>query len=267
MVNNINENVSVGGQVPTETLPKKKRGRKPNPNKNNMYFSEKEEMLFREYCTTTDQFTKNKIFKEHLYPAFCKMVESIIRRYVLFTPGEEYTDTFHDAMSYLISKIENFDVTKNKKAYSYCGTICKNYVLFKRQKAQDSLQKNSSYDVIYNETNPDLRTVEPSELGEKDLPQTLMEFIADKINEMLETPARYGLDENDIKVGEALVYMMTNWDEIFPEITSQKYNKSQVEAYLKQLTFLTTKEVRASKKKFTEYYIKLKSETLENEDE
>ena len=101
-----------------ETAPEKvykKRGRKPNPNKKKDYFSETEEDLFRQYCTSDDEAFRNKVFNETLYPAFTKMVESIIRRYTLFTPGEEFQDTFNDVMSHLISKVEKFDVTKNKK--------------------------------------------------------------------------------------------------------------------------------------------------------
>ena len=92
-------------EAPVESLPKK-RGRKPNPNKKTNYFGEYEEDIFRQYCTSTDEAYKNKIFNEVLYPVFTKMVESIIRRYILFTPGEDFQDTFDDAMSHLISKIK-----------------------------------------------------------------------------------------------------------------------------------------------------------------
>lgn len=60
------------------------------------------------------------------------MIESIIRRYNLFTPDEDFEETFYDTMSFLITKINNFDSSKNYKAYSYCGTICKNYLILKR---------------------------------------------------------------------------------------------------------------------------------------
>ena len=67
----------------------KKRGRKPNPNKK-VYFGEDEERAFVEYVNSTDQAFRDKIFAEKLYYPFTKMIESIIRRYNLFTPNEDF---------------------------------------------------------------------------------------------------------------------------------------------------------------------------------
>jgi len=65
----------------------KKRGRKPNPEKRTGYFYEEEEEAFKQYIQSTDQNFRNKIFKEKLFPAFTKMIESISRRYGLYTPS------------------------------------------------------------------------------------------------------------------------------------------------------------------------------------
>ena len=113
--NNTLEIINTGVEE-TPVIVKKKRGRKPNPNKPKMYFSDREEDAFREYLLTEDIYKKNKIFNDILYPAFSKMVESIIRKYTLFKPGEEFEDTFNDVMSHLISKVEKFDVTKKQES-------------------------------------------------------------------------------------------------------------------------------------------------------
>lgn len=243
----------------------KKRGRKPNPNKKTMYFGEYEEKMFQEYCKSKDENFRNKVFNEILYPVFTKMVESIIRRYILFTPGEDFQDTFNDAMSHLISKVNHFDPSKNTKAFSYCGTICKNYALHKRQKKQDSMQKNLSYDTVYNELNPDLRTVNEHPMEETNFTQSIMLRSADEIKKMLESSDRYNLNESDIKVGMALVNVLLNWDEIFMTLETKKYNKSQVDAYIKETTLLSTKQIRDAKKKYATVYFKLKEQML-NED-
>lgn len=243
----------------------KKRGRKPNPNKQKMYFSDREEDAFKEYCKCTDDTHKNKLFNEILYPAFTKMVESIIRRYTLFTPGEEFSDTFNDAMSHLISKVGHFDPDKNKKAYSYCGTICKNYVLHKRQKAQESMQKNISYDMAYNDLHPDLRITNETPMSELSFPQTVMARASEEIVKMIGEPLKYKLNETDVKVGGALVNILNNWDDIFCDFNSKKYNKSSIDSFIKESTYLTTKQIRDSKKKFSIVYVKLKEQLL-NED-
>ena len=259
-----NTTIGIAGvdEAPAVENTPKKRGRKPNPNKNTMYFSDFEENAFREYCVTTDEARKNKIFNEVLYPAFTKMVESIIRRYTLFTPGEEFQNTFDDAMGHLISKANHFNPNKNKKAFSYCGTICKNYVLHKRQKTQDSLQKNISYDTLYNDGHPDMRMADEQLFGETNLTQLMMDRSADEIGKMIDDPEKYNLNESDKKVGLALVNVLKNWDEIFFNMDSKKYNKSQVDSFIKESTLLSTKQIRDAKKKFSKMYFKLKEEIL-----
>lgn len=247
-----------------DNLPKK-RGRKPNPNKKTNYFGEYEEEIFKQYCNSKDEEFRNKVFNEVLYPAFTKMVESIIRRYILFTPGEDFQDTFNDTMSHLISKVKHFNPSKNKKAFSYCGTICRNYALHKRQKTQGNLQKYVSYDTIYNDIHPDTRAENDKLFGDFNFTEAIMERSAKEINKMINEPNKYNLNDSDVKVGMALVDLLQNWDVIFMKLDTRKYNKSQVDAFIKESTLLSTKQIRDAKKKYSVVYSKLKEQML-NED-
>ena len=68
------------------------------------------------------------------------------------------------------------------------------------------------------------------------------------------------LNENEIKVGKALINLMQNWDELFAQMGSNKFNKSSILLFLKETTMLNTKEIRDAirvyKRKY--YDIKLK---------
>lgn len=250
-------------QAPVAEEPvKKKRGRKPNPNKKKMYFSEVEEQAVRDYCASTDDTERNRIFSNILYPAFTKMVESIIRRYTLFKPGEEFEDTFSDAMSFISMKMNHYNPNKNTKAYSYFGTICKNYLIHEREKAQDRMASTLSYDTVYNETNPDTRQVSMDPFNEPTFAQKMLYEIANEIEDMVDNSIENNLNENDIKVGNALVHIMRNWDILFDTAftsnESKKFNKSTVDSFIKDATELKTKEIRESKKKYIAAYGKLK---------
>ena len=83
-----------------------KRGRKPKERKG--YFYEEEENAIVKYINEEDINEKNKIFNTVLYPALTKMIESIIRRYKLFVPDEEFDQNFSDTISYLLTKINHF---------------------------------------------------------------------------------------------------------------------------------------------------------------
>lgn len=245
----------------TEQQQPKKRGRKPNPNKK-VYFGEEEEQAFLEYVNSTDQNLRNKIFSQKLYHPFTKMIESIIRRYNLFTPDETFEDTFYDTMSFLITKINNFDASKKKKVYSYCGTICKNYLILKRTNYAKKLKKQISYELMFPNTESDKRIDANAE-------QTTMEFNTDLINKTISQLQEMLLPENhekqtpnENKIGYALLEMLLNWEEIFKYMGSQKFNKSCVLQFIKDYTNLTTKEIREAMKKYKKLYLFTKQKLI-----
>ncbi len=251
----------------TQEPVKKKRGRKPNTDKakNKMYFSDEEEEAFRVFCLSTNEIERNRIFNKTLYPAFTKMIESIIRRYTLFKPGEEFEDTFNDTMSFLMTKVSHYKPDKNKKAYSYCGTICKNYLMHERINAQKRMNRDLSYDTVYNELNPDNRQISMNVFNEPSFNQRLMSKVATEIEKMVNNPLDNNLNEIDVKVGLSLVEILRNWDNLFDSFgskDSKKYNKSSVDSFIKESTLLTTKQIRDSKKKFTSVYFNMKDDFL-----
>lgn len=254
------ENESAVSSV-TEQQQPKKRGRKPNPNKK-VYFGEEEEQAFLEYVNSTDQNLRNKIFSQKLYHPFTKMIESIIRRYNLFTPDETFEDTFYDTMSFLITKINNFDASKKKKVYSYCGTICKNYLILKRTNYTKKLKKQISYELMFPNTESDKRI-------DANVEQTTMEFNTDLINKTISQLQEMLLPENhekqtpnENKIGYALLEMLLNWEEIFKYMGSQKFNKSCVLQFIKDYTNLTTKEIREAMKKYKKLYLFTKQKLI-----
>lgn len=240
----------------------KKRGRKPNPNKK-IYFGEEEEAAFAEYVSSTNQAFKDRIFSKKLYQPFVKMIESIIRRYHLFTPDENFDDILFDTMSFLITKINNFDPSKNYKAYSYCGTICKNYLIFKKTQYAKKIQRQVSYDLIYPNNENDNR-VDTNHEKKKS-----MEFNSDLINktivqlqDILLPENAINLNENEHKIGNALLEMLVNWEIIFKYLGSKKFNKSCVLQFIKDYTNFTTKEIRENMKKFKDLYLFTKQQLI-----
>jgi len=245
----------------TEEKVKKKRGRKPS-GKRKGYFYEEEEKAFVDYLNAKDKSTKELIFNSKLLPAFTKMTESIIRRYNLYPPDEEFKETFDDTMSFLISKIENFKPDSGYKAYSYCGTIIKNYLIYKINQFAKNQKRNTSYDAYNTEELSDitdtLRYSYDGDTNKITFLGDLMKRTAKDISEMIENPAKNKLSENQIKVGKALIEILTNWEELFARMGSDKFNKSSILLFLKETTLLSTKEIRDSMKQFKNqyYYIK-----------
>jgi len=124
---------------------KKKKGRKP---KLNNYFDEPEENAVRMYLSATTSEEKNKIYNEFLRYPLDKMISSIIRRYKLYRKDMNFEEIHIDTHSFLMTKIDKFRPSKEKKAYSYFGTICKNYLMGQILKDQKDMNRKVSYEDI-----------------------------------------------------------------------------------------------------------------------
>jgi hypothetical protein len=250
-----------------ETNQPKKRARKPNPNNKN-YFGAEEEQAFQEFLLAPDQYTRDRIFRDKLHFPFTKMIESIIRRYNLFTPYEDFTDTFNDTMSFLTTKASNFKPGKGKKAYSYCGTVCKNYLINKRTNAMKHDNKFISYDTMYTESNPDNRVDDSSysktESMNKGLMNTAINDIVDTIEEGFWEDGS-AITESEKKVGYAIIEILKNWENIFQLGDTQKFNKTSVFYFIKENTMLSTKEVKDAMKKYRLSYFVAKEEFIKKQ--
>lgn len=243
-----------------------KRGRKPSKIRKG-YWHEEEENAFIKYISIDDEIEKEKIFNEILKPAFTKMTESIIRRYNLYPPDEDFQETFDDTMSFLMTKMHNFNPESGYKSFSYCGTIIKNYLIYKINQFAKNQKRNTSYDAYnteeltsitdalrysYNDSSANIAF-----LGE------LMKNTAKEIQEIIDKPDENKLNDNQIKVGKALVELLINWEDLFAQMGSNKFNKSSILLFLKETTLLSTKEIRDSMKQFKSQYYILKRKMID----
>jgi hypothetical protein len=90
-----------------------------------------------------------------------------------------------------------------------------------------------------------------------------MKKTANDIEKQLADAEAYKLTENQIKVGKALVEMLSNWEELFTQMGSNKFNKSSILLFLKETTLLNTKEIRDGLKGYRSMYYVLKKQMLE----
>lgn len=288
------------------------RGRKPKERKG--YFYEKEEQAVIDYINSTNNIEKNHIFNTILFPAFSKMIESIIRRYKLYVPDEDFDQTFNDTISYLMTKIMHYkpiiyeyeeidsipdgiipvmvnevdkkEIFKNAtsgspkyiiinslddivpyelnekkyRAFSYCQTICKNYLMFKGIQYVKGQQRNLPYESDSFENNYKYATEENNSyiLAEK-----LIKKSSNEILKMIKSPKEYDLNDSELKVGYALVDLLNNWDKLVIENGSNKLQKNSVLYFLREETMMSTKLVRDNMKKFKTLYYLLKEKELE----
>lgn len=237
----------------------KKRGRKRT---SNLYFGPEQEEAVVKFLTSESYSERNKIYNEFLKDPINKMVESIIRRYKLYRKEYDYEDVHSDTLSFLITKMHNFKPDKNKKAYSYFGTICKHYLLGQLIKDDKKMKSDVSYEDVYKtvETMDDqMYTIDDEKLQLDDF---ICEISASIKAEIQHTK----VSETELKVGESLIKILDNWETIFEQVESgNKYNKNLILSYIREMTDLTTKDIRIGMRKFKKVYNLIKNDKIEKD--
>lgn len=237
----------------------KKRGRKRTQN---LYFGPEQEEAVVKFLTSESYSERNKIYNEFLKDPINKMVESIIRRYKLYRKEFDYEDVHSDTLSFLITKIHNFKPDKNKKAYSYFGTICKHYLLGQLIKDDKKMKTDVSYEDVYKtiETMDDL-------VYNIDEDKTPLDDFINEISASIKAEIQYGkLSDTELRVGDALTKILDNWEDIFEQIESgNKYNKNLILSYIREITDLNTKDIRVGMRRFKKMYILIKNDKIDDD--
>lgn len=232
----------------SEDVSSKKRGRKSI--KEN-YFDVREETAVKNFLLADTLEEKNKIYNDFLRAPLDKMISSIIRRYKLYRKDMNFNEIHMDTHSFLMTKVDKFKPSKNKKAYSYFGTICKNYLMGQIIKDQKETNRKISYEDISSsiEERPDMIYRIDDDILD---PTHIILNYLNKLKDFLEDE---NLNDNERKLGLALIDLFDNYETIFSGTENNKFNKNVILLSLREMTNLSTKEIRISIKKFKKLYI------------
>jgi hypothetical protein len=236
----------------TEDVLSKKRGRKAV--KEN-YFDVREEEAVRKFLIAESSYEKNKIYNQFLRLPLDKMISSIIRRYKLYRKDMDFEEIHTDTHSFLMTKVDKFKPDKNKKAYSYFGTICKNYLMGQIIKDQKETNRKISYEDISSslEERPDMSYRIDDDVIETDY---VINKYLEELKDYIETEQ---LNDNEKKLGYALIDLFDNYESIFSGADNNKFNKNVILLSLREMTNLSTKEIRSSIKRFKKLYLVIQS--------
>jgi hypothetical protein len=217
----------------------------------------------------TDEVTQNKIYSESLKYPFERMVELIIKKYKLYRENMTIKEQIDDTISFLITKAAKFEPGRNKKAYSYYGTISKHYNLGLVEKERKMKNINSSYEDRSEELE-----------GREDLSYRIdndnnfsVDLFIKKISTNIKTELEIDNDlkrkltDNERKVGKALIEILDNWESALQNLDgSNKFNKVSILETMRNITNLSTKDIRLAMKRYKEIYGVLKQNDIDNED-
>lgn len=220
----------------------KKKARKPRE-KRDKYFEEREELAVKQYLTSTNIIEKNQIFQNIIEPALRKLVKGVLTmpkfQKIIGITREELEDNAYYHVIFQLEKYTPGRIGKDgepARAYSYYGTVAKNYIL---KVKQDLDKKIAEYggDLNIDELHEHIvyAEIDPQEFENSRL------IVLKQVDDFLLTKR---LTESDIVVANSMKYMLTNWHKL------EFQSKNQFVRLLNQYCQLPPEVVARSLNKF-----------------
>jgi len=233
------------------------------------YFGPEQEKAVIAYVTSDNQIERNIIYNKHLREPLNKMVEYIIKRYKLYREGISFEELHADALGNLILKADKFNVTKNTKAYSYYGTIIKRYLIGRLIDDDKHKLRFDSWDNVSSslEKKEDYQyEMDPTDLNLDKFIKGLIDGINEEIS-LSKSGNKKKLTEIEEKLGETLITMLSERETILNALSDgNKYNKIAILEIMRNISGLSTKDIRHSMKRYKVLYKIIKLDGIDKGD-
>ena len=201
------------------------------------YWGEDQEAAVIEFNTNDDIDQKHQVFVKVIDPAFRKLVENIYYTYNFNKILWDREQIEHEVMAHLYEKLGKFDVTKNKKSFSYFGTITKNWMI-----QRCNADKNKRF---IDDDNQDMiiQNISISEYEENKVIHHNEDFINEIIEDFDDWDAKDNYTKDDFAVLEIVNDILKNYERF------NIYNKKQLYVYIREATDLPSRKITKSLKK------------------
>ena len=214
------------------------------------YWGIEQEEAIVEFNTNEDIEDKHKVFVAIIEPAFRKLVENIYYTYNFNKILWDREQIEHEVMTHLYEKLSKFDISKNKKSFSYFGTITKNWMI---QRCNADKNKrfidDDNQDIIVQ--NISIHAHEEAEVGRHN-----EEFISEIIGDFDNWDAKDNYTRDDFAVLEIVNDILKNYERF------NIYNKKQLYLYIREATDLPSRKITKSLKKIKLDYFNVKEDFI-----
>ena len=214
------------------------------------YWGEDQESAIVDFNTNSDIEEKHKVFVAIIEPAFRKLVENIYYTYNFNKILWDREQIEHEVMTHLYEKLSKFDTSKNKKSFSYFGTITKNWMI---QRCNADKNKrfidDDNQDIIVQ--NISINAYEEDVVGRHN-----EEFIGEIIDNFDDWDKKDNYSRDDFAVLEIVNDILKNYERF------NIYNKKQLYVYIREATDLPSRKITKSLKKIKLDYFEVKEDFI-----
>ena len=214
------------------------------------YWGTPQEEAIVEFNTNEDIDDKHKVFVAVIEPAFRKLVENIYYTYNFNKILWDREQIEHEVMTHLYEKLSKFDISKNKKSFSYFGTITKNWMI-----QRCNADKNKRF---IDDDNQDIivQNISIHAYEENKINRHNQEFISDIIEDFDDWGAKDNYTKDDFAVLEIVNDILKNYQRF------NIYNKKQLYVYIREATDLPSRKITKSLKKIKLDYFSIKEDFI-----
>lgn len=214
------------------------------------YWGVEQEEAIVEFNTNEDIEDKHKVFVAIIEPAFRKLVENIYYTYNFNKILWDREQIEHEVMTHLYEKLNKFDISKNKKSFSYFGTITKNWMI-----QRCNADKNKRF---IDDDNQDIivQNISINAYEENEVNQHNQDFISGIIEDFDDWDSKENYNQEDFAVLEIVNDILKNYHRF------NIYNKKQLYVYIREATDLPSRKITKSLKKIKINYSDIKEDFI-----
>ena len=222
-----------------------------NKSKANYFTKETEDYIVR-YNNSTDVEYRNKIFTDHIYYPFYKLVENIIHTFKFYyTDVEQIEDLKHEVVTVLLEeKIMKFDPTNGAKAYSYFGTIVKRWLINYNNKNYKKLTQTESTPDSFALNVPSYMIVGEHKLDYDDA-ISLGNYIDIWVDETYDKLDELFFKDSEVKIADAILTIFKKRGDL------EIFKKKALYIYIREMTDCETPHLTKVVNKLKVEYYKL----------
>ena len=212
------------------TVAKKRRPKSKN------YFTKDTENAIVRYNNEPNSEIRSDIYRDEIHYAFFKLTENIIHTFKFYyTEVDQIEHLQHEVITFLLSKLHLFNPENGAKAYSYFGTITKNWLIVYNTKNYKKRVQTAPVDELYKDDNYSCNIEEGQE---KDKLSIFIDSYVEYVENRFDIFFPKG---NDSQVADAILELFRKRENI------EIFNKKALYIYIREIMATHGLEVKTPK--------------------
>jgi hypothetical protein len=209
--------------------------KKRRPKSKNYFTKETENAIVR-YNNESNPEIRSNIYRDEIHYPFFKLTENIIHTFKFYyTEVDNIEHLQHEVITFLLTKMHLFNPENGAKAYSYFGTIVKNWLIIYNTKNYKKRVQSAPVDDLYKDETYSYN------LEDERIVDNLSHFMDNYIEYVEDNFEDFFPKGNDAKIADAILELFRKRESI------EIFNKKALYIYIREIMATNGLEVKTPK--------------------